>query len=113
MLNFQNAKLRESFLPVTEEGIYTVIGVAEAPKAKFPAIALQLIKDDTNTKHSMLLGLPKSMTDISPNTGLGRIIEAYDKDHNAWSGRKVEIRIDDQGKKHVYPIKEVAVSASS
>lgn len=110
-MKFDNARLRESFLPITE-GTYTIIGTSPGPaKEKYPSIVLQLSRDDTGTKHSKLLPLPNDMNDISPRTGFGRLINAFGKDSDSWLGSKIDIKIDEQGKKHIYPIKKMALEA--
>jgi hypothetical protein len=103
---FSDAKVRKHFADVTE-GKYTIIGVSDGPvKAKYPSITLQLSREDTCSKHSMLTAKPKpeEMGNISPFTSFGRLIQAFGNDTDSWLGKKIEIRIDDENRKHIYPI---------
>jgi hypothetical protein len=45
------------------------------------------------------------MSDISPHTEFGRLIEAFGKNTDNWRDKKVDIKIDEQNKKHIYPVK--------
>jgi hypothetical protein len=103
-MKFEGAKLREYYLPVTD-GRYTITHVLDAPaKAKYPSIALRLSKDDAGTKHSKLVGLPKDPANISPETNFGRLFKAFGYDTEKWRGKQVDISLDDQGRKHIYPV---------
>jgi hypothetical protein len=105
-MKFDNAKLHENYLPITS-GSYTITGALDAPaKAKYPSIVLRLFKDDTGTKHSKLVGLPKDMNDINPQTNFGRLFKAFGNNTETWQGRQIDISIDEQGKKHIYPVEK-------
>lgn len=106
-MEFSNAKLRENYPPVTA-GRYTINGVLDAPaKAKYPSITLHLSRDDTGTKHSKLVGLPREMSDISPQTNFGRLFKSFGNNTESWRGKQVDISIDEQGKKHIYPVEKL------
>ncbi len=108
-MQFQNAKLEtklsERFKPpVTAEGIYTIDGVREGPlRARYPSIVMELTSNNAGTKHRMLVALPNDMDEISPYTNFGRLIEAFGFDSEGWLGKRIEIRIDQSRKKHIYP----------
>lgn len=95
-------KTKEPFLPPVVPGRYRIENVIEKNEMRYPALLLVLVNYE-DKRYGMFIQLSAD-EEISSNTNLGRLIQAFGTETGNWVGKMVQVEIDAQGRKHVRPV---------
>jgi hypothetical protein len=86
--------------PVKESGSYTIRAVTPKPELKYSPLLLELTKDDDGVAHGLFIPTWNQI-EANLNTNLGRLVLAFSDETDKWVGKKVDIKIDDRGRRLV------------
>ena len=102
-----NVKIKEFIEAVSESGRYTIRGATEKQDSQYPAVLLELVKNNNGVKYRQFI--PKNIAndnEVKLNTNLGRLVQAWTDETERWLGKQIDIKIDERDRRHVYPVIE-------
>ena len=96
-------KVKKFLKPVKASARYTICDVTQKPELIYAPLLLALTKDDDGVDHGLFVPTWNQIKP-SPTTNAGRLVLAFGDNTDSWIGKKIDIRIDQRGRKLVYPV---------
>ena len=94
-------KISEYPEQVTEAGRYTIQAVKGPQETRFGPALITIVADSKGEERSLFI--PYS-TEISTRTNLARLLRTFGDDTSTWTGRKIDVTINNDGKRTVEPV---------
>ena len=100
-MNKLQVKISEYPEQVTEPGRHTIRAVKGPQETRFGLALILIVLTVKGEERSLFV--PYS-AEVSTRTNLARLVQAFSADIDSWTGRKVEVTLDSDGRRTIEPV---------
>jgi hypothetical protein len=96
-----SVKITEYPEQVSEAGRYTIRSVKPPQETRYDLALILIVTSARNEERSLFVPYSPEM---SSRTNLGRLLQALGDDTDHWTGQKIDVSIDKDGRRTIEPV---------